>query len=153
MTQLAQMVNKSIKQVERCLARWRLNLVPSNLQYQAGPTPIYQARESSPVSAENVIYEAFVVMVNLGVVSLQCFHREKKKCIQVNPYNLLYTFPFLQERNKEKPSPFFSSLVNKQVVPTQSSLQYDFPLPGRSLGCTWAGAWQSSLEGQPGLAI
>ena len=63
MTQLAQMVNKSIKQVERCLARWTLN------------------------------------------------------------------------------------------PPIPSNLQYDFPLPGRSWGCTWAGAWQYSLERQPGLAI
>ena len=42
----------------------------------------------------------------LNGVSLQCFFGEKKKWRQVlHPSNLLYTFPFLQERNEKKRHP------------------------------------------------
>ena len=51
---------------------------------------IYQARESSlvqvsdtSVSAENVIYEAFVMMGLVSVVSLHCFHGETEMWRQV----------------------------------------------------------------------
>jgi hypothetical protein len=63
---------------------------------------IYQARESRlvPVSAENVIYEAFVVM---GVVGIDCTEKGKSGDMFVlHPSKPLYLFPSLQNINEEK---------------------------------------------------
>ena len=46
---------------------------------------IYNARESSLVSAESVIYEAFVVIGVVHGVSLHCLHGEREKWRHIRP--------------------------------------------------------------------
>ena len=79
------------KGVEQPLAQ--LVYLPGQ-RVQPGPSRV----SDSPVSAEIVVYEAFVVMGDL--LFNDCMEKTKSGYKSIlHPFNLLYAFPFLQERN------------------------------------------------------
>ena len=99
---------------------------------QPGPSTV----SDRPVTAENVIYEASVVMGEQGGASLHCLHGVKKMRRQGHSSSpkLLYTFPALQKSNTEK-HPISPILTNASYITVSSKTELSETLlgPGQTL--------------------